>query len=179
MHATCLITSLNASYGWIEVEGGNWIYDPTGPNARLLPTLGAHFDRNISSCVKHDRRNIIDTLLLNHNPSLHITNGDAKDALERMTWPADGADPGGITSFISRFPLEAESIAGSDWASGYHLGNGTVATAGHCLLPQLLKNESQTLKVVFGWSGDVKGKRFAANQVFDIEKWVHMFEHSW
>ncbi len=174
MQATCLITTLDASYGWIEVGGGDWIYNPTGPNVRLLPTLGGHFERNVSSCVDHDRRNVTDTLLFNSSSAENVTDEGARDALKGMTWPADGTDSRGTTSFISRFPPENEHIAGSEWASGYHLGNGIVGTAGHCLAPRLLRNEVHTLKVVFGWSGDVKGKRFAASQVFDIDKWVHL-----
>lgn len=142
---------------------------------RSLPTLGAHFDRNLSSCVEHDRRNLLDTLLFNRNPPINVTDESAKNALEGLTWPADGTDPRGTTSFISQFPPEKEYIAGSEWASGYHLGNGIVSTAGHCLLARLLKNELHTLKVVFGWSGDVNRKRFAASQVFEIEGWVNTF----
>lgn len=178
VQATCLITTLDASYGWTEVGGGDWIYNPKGPTVRLLPTLGAHFDRNISSCVEHDRRNIVDTLVFNQDLSNNVIDGGARDVLERMTWPADGTDSRGTTSFISRFPPDHEYIAGSEWASGYHLGNGIVGTAGHCVLPRLLKNGLHGLKVVFGWSGDVEGKRFTANQVFDIDKWVHISKHS-
>lgn len=179
MQATCLITTLGASYGWIKVEGGTWIYDPTASTVQSLPTLGAHFSRNLRSCIEEDWRNVLKTLLSNSDPSRNINYDHVKAALEGMTWPADGSDSRGTASFTSRFPPESEYIAGSEWASGYHLGNGIVGTAGHCLLTRLLKNELHTLKVVFGWSGDVRAKRFAANLVFDIEKWVHASQKIW
>ena len=78
-----------------------------------------------------------------------------------------------MTSFVSRFPLANEYIAGSEWCSGYHLGNGLVATAGHCLKSHLSNHTLSALKVVFGWSGDVRGKRFHSWQIFDIDRWVH------
>ncbi len=176
VRAICLITTLDASYGWATATGGDWIYSPT---ASIVPTLGAHFDRNIHSCVEHDRRNILKTLLFNPDHSKNVTNVGVKDALEELTWPADNSDSRGTTSFISRFPPESQYIAGSDWASGYHLGDGIVGTAGHCLLDRFLENKIHPLKVVFGWSDDVRGKRFAANQVFEIERWVRVFKDLW
>lgn len=170
--AVCLITSLEADYGWTDLEGGEWIYDPTKPFLQSLPTLGAYFDRNLKSCIEHDRRQISDTLFFNGDPSKNITDPIVRKALEEMTWPADGSDSRGSASFVSRFLPEDEFIVGSRWSSGYHMGGGMIGTAGHCIAGPFSRGEVHKLKVVFGWSGNVQGKRFTANQIFDIDKWV-------
>ena len=166
--ATCLITTLDARYGWISTQDGQWIYDPGALNTRLRPTLASHFNQKVGICINHDRKTLLNTIQPNATPS-EPTN-DIKEALELLSWPADSYDSRGPSPFASRFPLEHQYIAGPGWCSGYHIGAGIVGTAGHCLITQLLKNEIRTLKVVFGWSGDVRGKEFTASQIFDIEK---------
>lgn len=175
MQATCLITTLDASYGWTKAGGSDWIYNPTASTVRSLPTLGAQFHRSLRSCIEEDKHNLSNTLLVNSGPSKNVTDAKVKDALTQMTWPADGSDSRGTTSFVSRFAPENEYIAGSQWASGYHLGDGIVGTAGHVVISRLLNKELHKLKVVFGWSGDVCNKRFAANQIFDIDRSVHLY----
>lgn len=150
--------------------GGEWIYDPSHTSVQSLPTLGAHFDRNLKSCIEHDRRHISDTLLFNGDPSKNISDPTAREALEEMTWPADGSDSRGSASFVSRFPPEDEFIVGPRWSSGYHMGGGVIGAAGHCIAGPFSRGEVHKLKVLFGWSGNIRGKRFTANQVFDIEK---------
>ncbi|KAL6718174.1 hypothetical protein ACLMJK_004262 [Lecanora helva] len=170
LKATCLITSLYAEYGWTETSNGDWVYDPDGPEVHSRSTLDAHFQHNIGPCTTQDQRNIMNELLHNLDPASSITDEGARKALEAMEWPADGTDLRGSTSFRCRFPLSNQYIAGATWCSGYHLGNGLVATAGHCVQPYLSSNSIATLKIVFGWSGEVRRKRFRAEQIFGIEK---------
>ena len=160
-----MITTLDPKYGWIETGEGGWTYNPNQTN------LATHFDSNLSACVDEDRQRIADAIAPIPDATTKVQK-ELKDALEEMSWPADGRDARGMTSFTSRFPLSNEYIAGSEWCSGYHLGNGLVATAGHCLINHLSVRTLPTLKVVFGWFGDVRGKRFQASEVFDIDKWV-------
>ena len=104
------------------------------------------------------------------DPSMNITNPDVKEAIDDLVWPADGSDSRGMTEFVSRFPLENQYVAGRQYSSGYHIGNGYVGTAGHCLVSQLLTNKLHEVKVVFGWSGDVREKRFTSSEIFDIDR---------
>lgn len=135
-----------------------------------MPTLGVHFEQNLRSCIEHDQKNLLNTLTRDMGSSRNATDDGVIEAIKAIEWPADGCDDRRPTSYVSRFPLEDQYIAGEEYASGYHLGNGIVGTAGHCLVTALLKNELHHLKVVFGWCGDVRGKRFTASQVFGIEK---------
>lgn len=169
-----MITTLTSAYGWTQTNNGEWIYDPDAPTLQLRPTLGTHFNRNLSHCIQHDQRNILDALNFSPDPANVVTDNEMIKALEDMRWPADGSDSISKTSFVSRFPLSEQYIAGLEWCSGYHLGNGVVATAGHCVFPRLKNHTVSSLKVVFGWSGDVRGKRFKASEVFEIDRYVKL-----
>ena len=165
--ATCLITILDSAHGWINEGNGEWIFDPDAPTVQQNPTLGAHLERNLGPCIQRDQIGIMNALTRNQNAAFNVTDVEMKRVLENMQWPADGSDIRERTSFVSRFPLEDQYFASSDHCSGYHLGNGIVATAGHCLQRMISR-----LHIVFGWSGNVRRKRFKSSQVFRIEKYV-------
>ena len=169
VQATCLITILDANYGWINTEEGEWIYDPEASTVRLPTDLDACFNHSLGPCIEEDRRNTIDALTTSSDDPVTLDD-DVKYALDRMLWPADGKDTRGKTQLIGRFPFTEEYIAGPVWSSGYHLGNGFVVTAGHSLISYLKQNTLSNLKVVFGWYGDVRGKRFKVSEIFSIDK---------
>ena len=164
IRATCLITTLNPAYGWIGASNGEWIYDSDAPTVQSKPTLGAHFERNLGPCIQHDQLNVMDTLTRNPNVTFNVEDVEVRRALGNMQWPAD-SKPQESDYFVSRFSPQDQYIAGSEYCSGYHVGNGLVATAGHCL-----QRTRSRLKVVFGWSGDVRNKRFRSSDVFEVEK---------
>ena len=165
-----MITTLDASYGWVDAGEGGWIFNPIAPSVPLRPTLAAHFERNLKACIQEDQIQILNALDARPKLSENSVQAGVRKILETVSWPADGSDARGNTSFVSRFPLTDEYIAGPEWFSGYHTGDGIVATAGHCLTKHFSEKSLSTLKVVFGWSGDVRGKRFKASEILSIEK---------
>ena len=104
------------------------------------------------------------------NPSTAYVGPEAdvlSSKLDTLEWPSD------TTEFVSRFPLADQHIIGPKFCSAYHLGDGYVGTAGHCLDSALVNGQLDELRVVFGWVGDVVSKRvFTASEVFRIERVV-------
>ena len=87
------------------------------------------------------------------------------DMIDELDWPTDG------TEFVSRFDLARQYMIGPSFASGYHLGDGCVATAGHVLEEALRGDRLGELRVVFNWVGDVGCKKiFTDEEVWGIER---------
>ena len=85
------------------------------------------------------------------------------DDIRKLEWPP------ATTKFISRFVLATQYRAGDSHSSGYHLGNGYIGTAGHCVVQQLLDGTIQDQRMVFGWAGEVDKVKFS---VFEVERCV-------
>ena len=169
--ATCLITTLDASYGWFEVAEGEWIYDPTASTVNPRPTLGAHFESNLFPCVEQDRSRLLNALISNPESSANVKDDGVIECLKTLDWPAVSPGPKSRSTFLSRFPLKDQYIAGLEWFSGYYLGGGLVATAGHCLKKHLQAKTLSSLQVVFGWYGALNKRQFhCGSDIFDIEK---------
>ena len=85
--------------------------------------------------------------------------------IDSLEWPSD------TTELVSRFALSREYVIGPLYSSAYHLGDGYVGTAGHCLDGALMEHGLENLSVVFNWVGDVVSKSvFPESEVFEIEK---------
>ena len=87
--------------------------------------------------------------------------------MNTLEWPGD------TTEITSRFPIASQYMIGPKFCSAYHLGDGYVGTAGHCLDKGLFDFQFFELRVVFNWIGSVTSKRiFTDLEVFEIEKVV-------
>ena len=104
------------------------------------------------------------------NPSTAYVGPEAEvlsNRIHALEWPSD------TTEFISRFSLAGQYLIGPSFCSAYHLGDGFVGTAGHCLDSALVNGRLDELRVVFGWVGDVVSKKvFTASEVFKVERVV-------
>ena len=166
MAATCVITVLKPEFGWDRVEK-QWVYDPTYKRT----DLDSIWRDNLPACIRYDSDNLKSSLC---NPAIHPPTAyvglDAqrlRDQLDELEWPKDN------TEFVSRFDLASQYMIGPSFGSGYHLGDGYVATAGHVLDKALTGDRLGELRVVFNWVGDVKHKKiFTDEEVWGVERVV-------
>lgn len=77
-----------------------------------------------------------------------------------------------MTRLGTRFPPSSQCFIGDLYASGYHLGDGHVGTAGHYLHETtILSRGLHDLRVIFNLAGDIVAKRmFTTSEVFEIER---------
>ena len=163
MGATCVITVLKPEFGWTQL-GNDWFYDPT----RKGTDLNSIWRDKLPACIRHDRNSLkscfCDTVA---NPATAYNGPEAaylRTKIDKLEWPKD------TTEFVSRFQPAGQHMIGPRFASGYHLGEGYVATAGHVLDKALTGNQLGELRVVFNWVGDVTWKKiFTVSEVFEIE----------
>ena len=145
--------------------GDDWLYDPSQKGT----DLDFVWRNNLPDCIRHDKDSLRNCFCNSStNPDTAYVGPEA-DALSRkldaLEWPSD------TTEFVSRFPLSCQYIIGPNFSSAYHLGDGYVGTAGHCLDSALVNGQLDELRVVFGWVGDVVSKKiFTASEVFKIER---------
>ena len=89
------------------------------------------------------------------------------DKIDALEWPRH------TTELVSRFAPASQYMIGPIFSSAYHLGEGYVGTAGHCLDKALVDYQLSKLRVVFNWVGDVVSKKsFTDLDVFEIERVV-------
>lgn len=166
MKATCVITVLKPEFGWTPV-GSNWIYDPT-----LKETdLDLIWRNSLADCVRHDKDSLKNCFCNSTtNPSTAYGGPETEalsDKIDALEWPSD------TTEFVSRFTPAGQYMIGPKFCSAYHLGDGYVGTAGHCLDKALVDSHLGELRVIFNWVGDVVGKKtFTELEVFKIERIV-------
>ena len=124
----------------------------------------------MANCLQHDRdslkRCFCNTAT---DPATAYTGPEApslSNDIDALEWPSDA------TKLIGRFPPSGQYMIGPKFCSAYHLGNGYMGTAGHCLDEALTNNQLSQLRVVFNWAGSVASKAFTESEVFEIEKVV-------
>lgn len=147
--------------------GNKWVYDPTHKETDLYSI----WRNNLSDSVHHDKEFLENSFC---NPITNPTTayvGPETEALtakiESLEWPRD------TTDFVSRFALAGQYMIGPLFCSAYHLGDGYVGTAGHCLENAILDGRLCELRVVFNYVGNVARKKtFTDSEVFNIEKVV-------
>ena len=166
MKATCVITTLKPEFGWTQL-GNRWSYDPTHKGV----DLNSIWRDNLSDCVQHDKDSMRNCFCnATTNPSTAYVGPEAEslpDKIDGLEWPSN------TTDFVSRFAPGGQYVIGPQFCSAYHLGDGYVGTAGHCLDKALSRGQLGELSVVFNWLGDVVSKKtFAENEVFKIERVV-------
>ncbi len=90
------------------------------------------------------------------------------DLVKSLVWPDKPMN------FVCRF-TNAQDCIGGFASSSYHLGNGLMGTAGHCLHEHLVDNKLANLRVVFGWTDNVAGKTFSQSEIYEIERYLMRF----
>ena len=190
-----MITTFERAFGWTQPggPGSDWVYDPhAGSNVNQLSRA---YETGIKDAIGGDKK-YSEAVFTNsiradgtiagagtgnqpqkdlrgppHGPG---SNADQAilDQIDNLVWPPDTVTPAGVKSdFVSKFNLAKQYVPGPSNSSGYHLGNGYVGTAGHCVVEQLLDAKLSDQKVVFNWTGDVNRKVFSPQQeVFEIER---------
>lgn len=143
------------------------MYDPTHKQT----DLDSVWRNNLADCVQHDKDSLKDCFCNGVTNSATAYVGpkaeSLSDKLDALEWPRD------TTEFVSRFAPAGQYMIGPNFYSAYHLGDGYVGTAGHCLDKALVDNQLGELRVVFNWVGDVvRKKTFAESEVFKIERVV-------
>ena len=169
--ATCVITVLKPEFGWTDA-GDSWEYDPTDTNT----DLSSIWRNNLADCVQHDKhslRNCFCDGAKNPAPAYVGRNaGTLSDMMDALEWPMD------TTELVSRFAPTSQYMIGPRFCSAYHLGDGYVGTAGHCLSQALVDSHLGELRAVYNWAGDVvRKKRFTKSEVFRIERVVFCDTH--
>ena len=159
-----MISVLKPEFGWTQV-GDDWLYDPT-----LKETdLNSIWRNNLADSVRHDKESL-KTCFCNRitNPTTAYVGREAEalsDKIDTLEWPTD------TTEFVSHFVPASQYMIGPKFCSAYHLGDGYVGTAGHCLDKALVDSQSGELRVVFNWVGDVVSKKtFTKSEVFEMER---------
>lgn len=152
--------------------GNNWSYDPT----KKYTDLGSIWRNNLSDCVQHDRDRLRACFCnAAAKPTTAYTGPEAGTLpakMDSLEWPSN------TTEFVSRFAPAGQYVIGPEFCSAYHLGDGYVGTAGHCLNKALVNSELGELRVVFNWLGDVVSKKtFTASEIFRIERVVSCDTH--
>ncbi len=142
-----------------------WSYDP----AHKGSDLRSIWRNDLPGCVQYDKKSLKDCFCnATTNPDTAYVGPEAEVLSERMNhleWPSD------TTELVSRFAPASQYMIGPKFCSAYHLGDGYVGTAGHCLDKLLANGQLEEMRVVFGWSGDVVSKKtFTGLQVFEIER---------
>ena len=166
VRATCVITILKAEFGWTQV-GTDWCFDPT----HIETDLKSIWRNDLPDCVQYDRNCLKDCFCnAATNPATAYVGTKAnvlRNKLDHLEWPRD------TTEFVSRFEPAGQYMIGPKFCSAYHLGDGFVGTAGHCLDKVLVDGQLGELRVVFNWVGDVRSKRtFTGSEIFGIERVV-------
>ena len=164
MKATCVITVLKPEFGWTPV-GSNWIYDSTLKETDLDSIWG----NNLADCVRHDKDSLKNCFCNSvTNPSTAYVGPEAEalsDKIDALEWPRD------TTEFFSHFAPAGQYMIGPKFCSAYHIGDGYMGTAGHCLHKALIDGQLGTLRVVFNWVGEVVSKKtFTESEIFKIER---------
>ena len=147
--------------------GKDWHFDPTHKET----DLNSIWRNGLPDCVQYDKNCLKDCFCnATTNPNTAYVGPEAnvlRDKLDHLNWPRD------TTEFVSRFEPAGQYMIGPKFCSAYHLGDGFVGTAGHCLDKALLDNQLGDLKVVFNWIGDVVSKKkFTESEIFGIERVV-------
>lgn len=175
MRATCLITILDKDFGWAQ-NGSNWVYTPGIPGSGAVSAtnrLSRAYEVPIggNNFFDDQKKMIEDALTDPGDPKRNLTltsQGQAALAKVRnLVWPLTTQNP----TYKTRFDLSKQYYAGSSHSTGYHIGNGYIGTAGHCVAKELLSNKLATLRVVFNWAGNLDGKSFSPSEIFEIERW--------
>ena len=171
MKATCVITVLKPEFGWSPV-GSNWSYDPP----RKETDLDSIWGNNLADCVRHDKDSLKNCFCSSAtNPSTAYVGPEAEplsDKIDALEWPSDK------TEFFSRFVPAGQYMIGPRFCSAYHVGDGYVGTAGHCLHKALVGGQLGELRVVFNWVGGVVSKKtFTKLEIFEIERVVLCDSH--
>lgn len=166
VRATCVITILKAEFGWTQV-GKDWCFDPTYKETDLKSI----WRNDLPDCVHYDRNCLKDCFCnAATNPATAFVGPEAnvlRNKLDHLEWPRD------TTEFVSRFEPAGQYMIGPKFCSAYHLGDGFVGTAGHCLDKVLVDGQLGELRVVFNWVGDVVSKKtFPESEIFEIERVV-------
>ncbi|KAM0799843.1 hypothetical protein BDR22DRAFT_282933 [Usnea florida] len=163
--ATGVITVLKPGFGWIHGRD-SWLYNPSLRRTDLNSIWRDH----LAKCLQHDRdylkRCFCNTAT---DPPTAYTGPEApslSNDIDALEWPSD------VTKLVGRFPPSGQYMIGPKFCSAYHLGNGYMGTAGHCLDGALTNNQLSELRVVFNWAGSVARKAFTGSEVFEIEKVV-------
>ena len=163
MKATGVITVLKPEYGW-NYGRDAWVYDPSHRRTDLSSIWRDH----LTNCLQYDKdslkRCFCNTAT---DPATAYTGPEApslSENLDALAWPSD------TTELVSRFPMSGQYMIGPKFCSAYHLGNGYMGTAGHCLDEALKNNQLSELRVVFNWAGSVASRTFTESEVFEIEK---------
>ena len=147
--------------------GKDWYFDPTYTETDLKSI----WRNDLPDCVQYDRNSLKDCFCnAATNPATAYVGPKAnvlRNKLDHLEWPRD------TTEFVSRFEPAGQYMIGPRFCSAYHLGDGFVGTAGHCLDRVLVDGQLGELRVVFNWAGDVVSKKtFPESEIFEIEKVV-------
>ena len=163
MKATGVITVLKPEFGW-NYARDSWVYDPSLRRTDLSSIWRDH----LANCLQHDKdslkRCFCNTAT---DPATAYTGPEAPSLfkhVDALEWPSDA------TELICRYPPSGQYMIGPKFCSAYHLGNGYMGTAGHCLDEALTNNQLSELRVVFNWAGSIAGKTFTESEVFEIGK---------
>lgn len=145
--------------------GDSWVYDPTHKQT----DLNSIWRNNLADSVQHDKDSLRNWFCNSTtNPATAYVGPEAKDLsdkIDALEWPKD------TTEFVSRFAPAGQFMTGPKFCSAYHLGDGYVGTAGHCLDKALVESQLGELRVIFNWAGDVVNKKiFTESEVFMIER---------
>ena len=123
---------------------------------------------HLANCLQHDRDSLTRCFSKTAtDPATAYTGPETLSLsknLDALEWPSD------TTELIGRFSPSGQYMIGPKFCSAYHLGDGYMGTAGHCLGEELINNQLSELRVVFNWTGSVASKTFTDSQVFEIEK---------
>lgn len=132
--------------------------------------LSSIWRNNIAVCVQHDKDSLRNCFCnCATDPATAYIGPEAEslcDKMDALEWPSDA------TELASRFAPAGQYMIGPKFCSAYHLGDGYVGTAGHCLDKALVNNQLGELSVVFNWLGDVVSKKFTESEIFSIEEVV-------
>ncbi len=147
--------------------GDSWEYDPTYTNT----DLGSIWRSNFADCVQHDKHSLKNCFCNSTtNPATAYVGpkaGTLSDKMDTLEWPMDTTELG------RRFATASQYMIGPKFSSAYHLGDGYVGTAGHCLDEELVDSNLGELRIVFNWVGDVvRKKTFTESEVFGIDRVV-------
>ena len=142
------------------------MYDPSLRRTDLSSIWRDH----LANCLQHDKDSLKRCFCSTDTDSATAYTGpeatSLSDNIDSLEWPCDA------TELISRFPPSGQYMIGPKFCSAYHLGNGYMGTAGHCLDEVLINNQLSELRVVFNWAGSDVSKTFTVSEVFEIEKVV-------
>ncbi|KAI9675314.1 MAG: hypothetical protein M1817_001217 [Caeruleum heppii] len=172
-NAVCVITTVSPNNGWHEELGpagaptGRWQFNPLPANfASHQERLNNAFGTNV-----RDNKAAVDGAFVNNaaDPTKNVDVTTAT-AIQSLSWPNDAMP----IPIRSRFAADQQLCPSDSTGSAYHLGNGLVGTAGHCIEPFIAPISGtrglNDLRVVFGWSGNVRGKWFDKWQICPIER---------